>query len=235
VSSTLRPEFLATDDNKSAFVALGVIGGLLVGLFEEIGWTGFAIPQLRQRHSVLATGLLVGIVWGFWHLLLFVWDSGDASGAFDLSLLVPAFLFCLVVLPLCRLLIVAVYDKTESMLLAVVMHASVTGIVAMILIPLDASGWPLTWWYLAFAAALSVEAIALGIIPVRRHRPRASSPSSATRDVNEPRTTVGAAAVPARGGLRLGHDSRTRPALTQRIGGRRYRDLDDHARTVGAI
>jgi hypothetical protein len=40
----LRPEFLATEDNKAAFIALGVVGGLLVGLFEEIGWTGFAIP-----------------------------------------------------------------------------------------------------------------------------------------------------------------------------------------------
>lgn len=71
-----------------------------------------------------------------------MWDSGDASGAFDLSLLVPAFLFCLLVLPLCRLLMVWVYDHTESVLLAVVMHASITGIVAMIVIPLDASGWP---------------------------------------------------------------------------------------------
>ena len=64
VSSMLRPEFLATDDNKAAFIALGVVGGLLVGLFEEIGWTGFAIPQLRQRHGVLATGLVIGMVWG---------------------------------------------------------------------------------------------------------------------------------------------------------------------------
>ena len=197
VSSMLRPEFLATDDNKAAFIALGVVGGLLVGLFEEIGWTGFAIPQLRQRHSVLATGLVVGMVWGFWHLLLFVWDSGDASGAFDLSLLVPAFLFCLLVLPLCRLLMVWVYDHTESVLLAVVMHASITGIVAMIVIPLDASGWPLTWWYLAFAAALSLVAIALNIIPVRRHRPRPSPPSPPTRDAGRPRVTVEAASSPS--------------------------------------
>ena len=60
-----------------------------------------------------------------------------------------------------------VYDHTESVLLVVVMHASITGIVAMIVIPLDASGWPLTWWYLAFAAALSLVAIALNIIPVQ--------------------------------------------------------------------
>ena len=81
------------------------------------------------------------MVSGFWHLLLFVWDSGDVSGAFDLSLLVPVFLFCLLVLPLCRLW--WVYDHTESVLLAVVIHASITGIVAMIVIPLDATGWPL--------------------------------------------------------------------------------------------
>ena len=95
------------------------------------------------------------------------------------------------------MLMVWVYDHTESVLLAVVMHASITGTVAIIVIPLDASGWPLTWWYLAFAAALSLVAIALNIIPVRRHRPRPSPPSPPTRDAGRPRVTVEAASSPS--------------------------------------
>src|SRR4029453_3875507 len=31
---------------------------------EELGWTGFAIPQLSQRYSVIATGFIVGLLWG---------------------------------------------------------------------------------------------------------------------------------------------------------------------------
>jgi membrane protease YdiL (CAAX protease family) len=160
-SARLEPEILATDENKGAFLVMGLVGGFLVGLFEEIGWTGFAIPRVRQRHGVITTGLSLGLVWGIWHLLLFVWDSGDESGAFDLSLLVPAFLFCLLVLPLARVLMVKVYEHTESVLVAAVMHASVTGVVAMILIPLDAKGWPLAGWYLLLSAVLAITATAL--------------------------------------------------------------------------
>jgi hypothetical protein len=40
-----------------------------VGFFEELGWTGFATPRLRLRHGFLATGLIVGVPWGAWHLL----------------------------------------------------------------------------------------------------------------------------------------------------------------------
>ena len=33
---------------------------------EEIGWTGFAIPRVLARHGVLATGIIVGVLWGAW-------------------------------------------------------------------------------------------------------------------------------------------------------------------------
>ena len=36
------------------------------GIFEELGWTGFAMPTLlrRMRYGVLTTGLIVGVLWG---------------------------------------------------------------------------------------------------------------------------------------------------------------------------
>jgi hypothetical protein len=37
-------------------IAWGLVGG---GLLEELGWTRFAVPALRQRHGVLQTGLIV--------------------------------------------------------------------------------------------------------------------------------------------------------------------------------
>lgn len=173
VSAQLEPEFLATDEKRGAFLVMGLAGGFLVGLFEEIGWTGFAIPRVRERHGLLATGLSLGLVWGIWHLLLFVWDSGNEFGGFDLSLLLPAFLFCLMVLPLARVLMVKVYEHTESVLVAAVMHASVTGVVAMIVIPLDAKGWPLAAWYLLLSAFLTVAVTAL--LKQRSSPPRGKS------------------------------------------------------------
>jgi membrane protease YdiL (CAAX protease family) len=38
------------------------------GLGEEVGWRGFALPGLLARHSPLVSSLILGVLWGFWHL-----------------------------------------------------------------------------------------------------------------------------------------------------------------------
>jgi len=45
-------------------------------LGEEIGWRGYAFPRLMDSFSPLAASLILGLVWGFWHLPLFwmPWD-----------------------------------------------------------------------------------------------------------------------------------------------------------------
>lgn len=38
---------------------------------EELGWRGYAQRELETRHSGVAAAILVGILWGFWHLPIF--------------------------------------------------------------------------------------------------------------------------------------------------------------------
>jgi membrane protease YdiL (CAAX protease family) len=38
------------------------------GFGEEVGWRGFALPRLLARRSPLASSLVLGVLWGFWHL-----------------------------------------------------------------------------------------------------------------------------------------------------------------------
>ncbi|KKT76396.1 MAG: Abortive infection protein [Parcubacteria group bacterium GW2011_GWF2_44_7] len=59
-------------------VGWGLIGG---GLLEETGWTGFVVPQLRKRYSILSTGFIVGILWGIWHFMIAFWASNYMRGA----------------------------------------------------------------------------------------------------------------------------------------------------------
>jgi len=60
-SPEFLPRILTTSDTASVLL-FGIVAGLIVGIFEEIGWTGFAIPRLLARHGVLATGIIVGVL-----------------------------------------------------------------------------------------------------------------------------------------------------------------------------
>lgn len=76
-------------------VAAALMWVLLLGngLGEEAGWRGFAVPELHRRHSLLATALIVGVLWAGWHTpSLFVIENYRQLG---LSML-PAFLLGIV-------------------------------------------------------------------------------------------------------------------------------------------
>jgi membrane protease YdiL (CAAX protease family) len=126
------PSALAVSPDKFSLVLMWTVSGLMVGFFEELGWTGFATPRMRKRFGVFATGLIIGLLWGAWHLLVNL--EGDTfAGALPLALLaVRLFTW----LPAYRILMVWVYDHTESQLVVTIMHISLvatTGILDPVL------------------------------------------------------------------------------------------------------
>jgi membrane protease YdiL (CAAX protease family) len=147
-SAGFLPGVFASDARVSVLV-IGLAAGLMTGFCEELGWTGFVIPRLRRRYGVLTTGLVVGLLWGAWHFPLF--SGGDLSGALPQALLLPVQLFSF--LPAYRVLMVWVYDRTGSLLVAMVMHASLTAS-TLILQPLDVAGMRALTYDLVLAAAL---------------------------------------------------------------------------------
>jgi uncharacterized protein len=154
--SLFFPEYLpgiVTTGDKAALLLFGIGWGLLGGgLLEELGWTGFAVPPLKLHHGIFGTGLIVGLLWGAWHFLPIFWMS-DPSGAVPLAVLLPVQLFAW--LPAYRVLMVWVYDRTESLLVAMLMHASLSASM-LILQPAAMAGVSLLTYVLVLGAALWV-------------------------------------------------------------------------------
>jgi uncharacterized protein len=136
--SVLSPEFSRdafVPDNLIALLLTGIVVGLAVGLFEEIGWTGFAIPRLRLRYGIVITGFTVGILWGAWHFPVW-WADDSFSGVLPVAVLLGG-LFAW--MPAFRVMMVWVYDRSGSLLVAVLMHASLLASQLYLVVPLELS------------------------------------------------------------------------------------------------
>lgn len=86
-------------------------------LGEEIGWRGYALPRLQSRYNALAASVILGLIWGVWHLPLF-FVPGDLHNTLPLGL----FLLDNVGL---AILMTWVFNNTRgSLLLALLFHAA---------------------------------------------------------------------------------------------------------------
>jgi uncharacterized protein len=127
-SPVFVPDVLASGD-RTSFLLAAIAGALVVGFCEELGWTGFAVPRLRRHRGMFATGLVVGVPWGAWHLLTNnIWIGDAFAGDLPVAvfLIVNGFLMLVGQLPAYRVLMVWVHDRTQSLLVAMLMHASLS-------------------------------------------------------------------------------------------------------------
>ncbi|WP_106794724.1 CPBP family intramembrane glutamic endopeptidase [Aquimarina sp. Aq78] len=161
-SSKFSPILFSTDD---IFILIlgGILGGIVAGFFEELGWTGFAIPKLRLRFNILTTGLIVGIIWGIWHLPLFM--SKDPDGVVPLVILLIVKL--VTHLPAFRILMVWVYDHTQSLWIIILMHMSFTAS-TMVFQPTTTKGIDIVVFNLMFTALIYVFIIILSYLNHRK-------------------------------------------------------------------
>lgn len=135
-------------------VTMGISAGLIGGFFEEIGWTGFALPKLQAKYTPLVAGIILGIIHTIWHLL------ADYLGSisFYKELYVLHFILWIIALTAYRLLAVWIYNHSRSLLLAQLSHASFTGI-QLIFGPPAATSTQAVLWYGAFTLVLCIVVI----------------------------------------------------------------------------
>lgn len=93
-----------------------IIFVLVVG--EEIGWRGYALPKLLQSHSALTASLILGVLWGGWHLPTFFIPGAPQAG-------IPFIAFLLFTTG-ASVLFTWLYRHTQgSLLIATVFHGAI--------------------------------------------------------------------------------------------------------------
>jgi membrane protease YdiL (CAAX protease family) len=156
-------------------------------LGEEPGWRGFALPRLQQRSGPLVGTILLGVLWGLWHLPLFFipgtdWYALPVVGTGLIGHLVPLGVFVIWTIAL-AITITSVFNNTRgSLLLAMLLHASIN-VAPFILLPtlfpspslsmLFGLSWLLVW----VAVALLVIAATRGRLSYQRYLRETERPS----------------------------------------------------------
>lgn len=91
---------------------------------EEMGWRGYVLPRLQAKHNALVSSLILGVIWGFWHLPKYLMP--ESTGSFGLGMvgiLAEAVLYTWL------------YNNTKgSLLLVAIFHA--TGNTAGVFLPI---------------------------------------------------------------------------------------------------
>ena len=102
-------------------IVIGIVLGTLVGGGqEELGWRGFAQPELQERYGAFRAAVVVGLLWGGWHLPQFVFPGGMRA---DWPLVLTASYFVGIVA--FSILLAWVYNGSGgSAFLAMVMHGT---------------------------------------------------------------------------------------------------------------
>jgi len=118
-------------------VPVVLVGGVVLGGLEEIGWRGHLQPLLQVRLSGLAAALVVGVVWSVWHAPLFLLSGTTQATSspvwFTVGGLALAVLFAWV------------WNITGgNLLLLVLLHGALNG------------------WYTAAVQGLAPEALGVG-------------------------------------------------------------------------
>lgn len=86
-------------------------------LGEEFGWRGFAHPRLTERFGVVRASLILGALWGLWHLMYAITPTAANFDGVEFGLTVIETVFYAV-------LIAWLFERTNrSMAVAIAIHA----------------------------------------------------------------------------------------------------------------
>ena len=87
-----------------------------VGIGEEVGWRGYALPKLQAGYSALVSSVILGVIWTLWHLPLFFNPATGYS-------ITPFWVFLVFMLPVSILITWVLNSTAGSVPIIMILHA----------------------------------------------------------------------------------------------------------------
>lgn len=85
---------------------------------EECGWRGYLRHEFSKKYGFVKGNLLVGIVWTFWHAVLWLVDSDYTSGVEMLIYILSN----IVVITSIHMIMAVILEKEDNLIYAVLVH-----------------------------------------------------------------------------------------------------------------
>jgi len=65
-------QFLLENPIRSFYLYIpGLFSSIIFGGIEELGWRGILLPELQKKFNNIISTIIIGAVWGIWHLPYF--------------------------------------------------------------------------------------------------------------------------------------------------------------------
>lgn len=120
------------------FVRILFLGG---PLGEEIGWRGFALPRLQTRRTAFSASLVLGLIWGLWHIpLYFVPGTGQfetVSSGMSPAFAIGAFVVWTIGL---SILFTWLFNETRGSLIVVILFHTLINLGAFVPAAVESTG-----------------------------------------------------------------------------------------------
>ena len=124
------------------------------GLAEEPGWRGFALPRLQTRYGALLGTVILGVLWGCWHLPLFLTAWGNGGSWLDAVVFVVTTVGN-------AIMFTWVFNHTRgSLLMMILIHAAIDAYGSAMI---DTRLFPLHW---TLQYNIPAQLLGFGVIPL---------------------------------------------------------------------
>jgi membrane protease YdiL (CAAX protease family) len=135
---------------------------LVVG--EELGWRGYALPLLLEKRSAITASLILGVVWGVWHLPTFVIPGTPQYG-------LPFVAFFLMTIEYSILMTWVFLHTYGSVLIATLFHGAINLSQGVFLGAVDGAT---RYWLLSIVYGAAALVVAFVLVRRARQEPAAA-------------------------------------------------------------